>query len=201
MAEAVDTTNYEKFQTGNPVVQRMIGGFYRKVEEVVRPLKPATVLDAGCGEGETLDRLGAVLPPFPVGIDLNQESVEFAAQRLPDATIRQADLLELPFEDSSFDLVLCLEVLEHLPDPAAGLEQLARVSGGDIVVSVPHEPWFRLGSLARGKYLKGWGNHPEHVNHWNPKSFRRFLSTRTEVVEVQTSMPWIIARCRPLPAG
>ena len=199
--EAVDTTNYEKFQTGNPVVQRLIGGFYRKVEDIVRPLKPATVLDAGCGEGETLDRLAGVLPPFPVGIDLNQESVDFAAERLPDATIRRADLLELPFEDDSFDLVFCLEVLEHLPDPGAGLEQLARVSRQDIVVSVSHEPWFRLGSLARGKYLKTWGNHPEHVNHWNPKSFRSFLSTRTEVVDVQTAMPWIIARCRPLPAG
>lgn len=115
--EAVDTTNYEKFQTGNPVAQRLIGGFYRKVEDIVRPLKPATVLDAGCGEGETLDRLAGVLPPFPVGIDLNQESVDFAAERLPDATIRRADLLELPFEDDSFDLVFCLEVLEHLPDP------------------------------------------------------------------------------------
>ncbi|HMU25860.1 MAG TPA: class I SAM-dependent methyltransferase [Solirubrobacterales bacterium] len=199
--ETVDTTNYEKFQTGNPVVKRLIGGFYDTVEEVVKPLKPATVLDAGCGEGETLDRLSEVLPPAPTGIDLNPESVEFAARRLPGATIRQADLLNLPFEDGSFDLVLCLEVLEHLPDPAAGLAELARVSGRDIVVSVPHEPWFRLGSFARGKYLKTWGNHPEHVNHWNPKSLKAFLSTRTEVVEVQTSMPWIIARCRPLPAG
>jgi hypothetical protein len=66
---------------------------------------------------------------------------------------------------------------------------------------VPHEPWFRLGSFARGKYLKSWGNHPEHVNHWNPKSFQRFLSAQAELIEIRTSMPWIIARCRPRPAG
>lgn len=198
---SVDTTNYEKFQTGNPVVRRLIDGFYAKVEETVAPLKPETVLDAGCGEGETLDRLASVLPARPVGIDLNPESVEFAGQRLPDASLSVANLLELPFADDQFDLVLCLEVLEHLPDPAAGLAELARVSGRDIVVSVPHEPWFRLGSLARGKYLKTWGNHPEHVNHWNPRSLRDFLATQVEVVEVKTSTPWLIARCRPIPAG
>lgn len=194
----VETSNYEKFQTGNPVVQRLIGRFYEQVEEIVRPIAPATVLDAGCGEGETLDRLGELMPVGAVGIDLNQQSVEFAARRLPDATIRRADLLALPFGDRSFELVLCLEVLEHLPDPAAGLAELVRVSTGEIVVSVPHEPWFRLGSLARGKYLRTWGNHPEHVNHWNPRSFRSFLAAQTEVVEIRTSMPWIIGRCRPL---
>ena len=124
-----------------------------------------------------------------------------AGQRLPDASLSVANLLELPFADDQFDLVLCLEVLEHLPDPAAGLAELARVSGRDIVVSVPHEPWFRLGSLARGKYLKTWGNHPEHVNHWNPRSLREFLATQVEVVEVKSSTPWLIARCRPIPAG
>ena len=198
---SVDTTNYEKFQTGNPVVRRLIDGFYGKVEETVAPLEPGTVLDAGCGEGETLDRLAGVLPESPVGIDLNPESVRFAGERLPAARLSVANLLELPFADHEFDLVLCLEVLEHLPDPGAGLSELARVSGRDIVISVPHEPWFRLGSLARGKYLKTWGNHPEHVNHWNPRTLREFLSQQVEVVEIKTSMPWLIAWCRPATGG
>lgn len=192
----VDTTNYEKFQTGNPVVQRMFAGFFRTVAEMVEPLGAGSVLDAGCGEGETLERLGGILPEQPTGIDLNPESVAFARDRLPGATISEGNLLALPFEADAFDLVLCLEVLEHLSDPAAGVAELARVSARDIVVSVPHEPWFRLGSLARGKYLKGWGNHPEHVNHWNPGTFERFLDRQVEVVQVRTSMPWIIAHCR-----
>ena len=134
------------------------------------------MLDAGCGEGETLERLGGLIDGAVTGIDLNPESVEFAAARIPSGTFRVADLTDLPFEDDSFDLVFCLEVLEHIPDPAPALAELARVCRGDIVLSVPSEPWFRLGSLARGKYLEDWGNHPEHVNHWNPRSFRDFLA-------------------------
>lgn len=200
MAE-VETTNYEKFQTGNPVVRRMFDNFFRTVGQVVQPLGAKTILDAGCGEGEGLERLAGLLPEHPVGIDLNPESVEYARERLPGAKISEGNLLDLPFGESEFDLVLCLEVLEHIPDPAAGLAELTRVSGADIVISVPHEPWFRLGSFARGKYLKTWGNHPEHINHWNPKSFRAFAEAQAEVVEIRTSMPWLIAHCRPRQTG
>lgn len=197
----VDTTNFEKFQTGNPVVRRMFNNFFATVGEVVKPLGATSVFDAGCGEGETLERLAGILPERKVGIDLNPESVAFAKQRVPGAELSEGNLLDLQFPDSSFDLVLCLEVLEHLPDPAAGLSELVRVSSRDIVISVPHEPWFRLGSLARGKYVKTWGNHPEHVNHWNPKSFGTFLGQQAEVVQIRTSMPWIIAHCRPGQGG
>jgi len=194
---AVDTSNYEKFQTGNPVVRRLIDRFYGKVGELVAPLAPATVLDAGCGEGETLERLGGVLDGSVTGVDLNPESVDYAARRIPGGSFRVADLTDLPFDDDSFDLVLCLEVLEHIPGPKPALAELSRVCRGDIVVSVPSEPWFRLGSLARGKYLQGWGNHPEHVNHWNPRSLREFLSESTEVVTVERSTPWLLAHVRP----
>jgi ubiquinone/menaquinone biosynthesis C-methylase UbiE len=194
---SVETSNYEKFQTGNPVVRRLIDRFYGKVVAAVEPIGAGSVLDAGCGEGETLERLAGVLSGPITGVDLNAGSVEFTAKRIPSGNFQVADLTDLPFEDSSFDLVLCLEVLEHIPDPAPALNELVRVCRGDLVLSVPSEPWFRLGSLARGKYLSGWGNHPEHVNHWNPRSFRDFLAARTEVVSVERSTPWIVAHARP----
>lgn len=194
----METSNYEKFQTGNPVVRRLIERFYDKVGSIVGPLNPETVLDAGCGEGETIERLDGQLSGSITGVDLNQESVEFAAGRIPAGSFQVADLTALPFEDGSFDLVLCLEVLEHIPEPSLALAELARVCRGDIVVSVPSEPWFRLGSLARGKYLKDWGNHPEHINHWNPRSLREFLQTGAEVVSVERSTPWLVAQIRPV---
>ncbi|MBK5232600.1 MAG: class I SAM-dependent methyltransferase [Thermoleophilia bacterium] len=192
----MDTSNYEKFQTGNPVVRRLIDRFYGRVAEEIADLKPVAVLDAGCGEGESLERLGQFLPDTVTGVDLNPESVEFTRQRIPGGDFQVADLLALPFPDDSFDLVFCLEVLEHIPIPGAALAELARVCRGDLVLSVPSEPWFRLGSLARGKYLDGWGNHLEHVNHWNPRSLEQFLATRFESPVVRRSTPWLLGHCR-----
>ncbi|MGK2956670.1 MAG: class I SAM-dependent methyltransferase [Solirubrobacterales bacterium] len=192
----METSNYEKFQTSNPVVRRLIDRFYGRVEHVVSPLAPDAVLDAGCGEGETLERLARYLPELVSGVDLNPASVSFTKDRFPSGDFQVADILSLPFADDSFDLVFCLEVLEHIPEPGTALTELARVGRRDIVLSVPSEPWFRLGSLARGKYLSTWGNHPEHVNHWNPRTFHDFLSTRVDVVSVDRSTPWLVAHCR-----
>jgi 2-polyprenyl-3-methyl-5-hydroxy-6-metoxy-1,4-benzoquinol methylase len=178
-------------------VRRLIDRFYTRLFAVVEPLGAGSLLDAGCGEGETLARLGPLLPPRTVAVDLSPEAVAFTAQRTPGAEVSRQSVLELRFADSEFDLVLCLEVLEHLADPGAALAELSRVADRDLVLSVPHEPWFRLGSLLRGKYVRRLGNHPEHVNHWNPRSLRAFLGTRLEVVSLARPFPWLIAHCRP----
>jgi hypothetical protein len=86
--------------------------------------------------------------------------------------------------------------MEHLDRPAEALRELSRVSRGDLVVSVPYEPYFRLGSLMRGKYVRGLGNHPEHVNHWNRRSLPGFLRAQVDVTDVAVAFPWLIARCR-----
>lgn len=195
--EAVpESTNFEKFQTGNPVVRRLIEGFYEKVEAEISPLAPTAVLDAGCGEGETLARLSTLQGADLTAIDTSEDAVAYTAKRLPGVKASVESLYALPFPDDSFDLSMCLEVLEHLEEPGKGLSELHRVTRGDVVISVPHEPWFRLGSAMRGKYLKTLGNHPEHVNHWNAKSLQKFLETRFSSVQVTRSFPWLIAHCR-----
>jgi len=190
------STNYEKFQTGNPVVKRMIDHFYAQLGSVVDSLDSGSVLDAGCGEGETLTRLEGLPRKTTTAIDLSEEAVLHTERRVPWADISVASVTELPFDDDSFDLVLCLEVLEHLPEPNAALAELSRVSAGDVIVSVPHEPWFRLGSLLRGKYVSGLGNHPEHVNHWNRRTLPALLETHFQEVRLTGAFPWLIAHCR-----
>lgn len=191
-----ESTNYEKFQTQNPIVRRLIDRFYANLFATIQPLNASSTLDAGCGEGESLARLGSSLGANTTAIDLSADAVEFTARRHPAVEVTQQSVDDLPFADDSFELVLCLEVFEHLADPGAGLAELSRVAARDVVVSVPHEPWFRIGSLLRGNYLRGVGNHPEHVNHWNARSLRAFLETRLEVLSVERSLPWLIAHCR-----
>jgi SAM-dependent methyltransferase len=101
------------------------------------------VLDAGCGSGRTLDDLtayGAVS-----GMELNLAGV--AAARRRGHEVRQGRVEAIPYEDASFDLVTCLDVIEHTDDDVAALGDLRRVTrpGGRLVVSVPAHPrlWSR----------------------------------------------------------
>jgi SAM-dependent methyltransferase len=189
-------SNEVKFETGNPVVRRMIASFFDDLREVVEPLRPRSTLDAGCGEGETIARLGPLLGDRIAAIDISEYSVGRVAERLPAVEVARGSVTELPFADDSFELVLCLEVIEHLGDPRRAVGELQRVARRDVVVSVPYEPWFRLGSLARGKYLRSLGNQPEHVNHFNRRSLTALLEPELEIVELRVAFPWLIAHGR-----
>jgi SAM-dependent methyltransferase len=195
----MESSNLRKFRTANPIAGRLIDRLYREVAVVAAAGEATSLLDAGCGEGEALSRLGDRVPERTAAVDLDPDAVAFTQNRLPGVDVSRHSIDALPFEDDSFDLVLCLEVLEHVPQPGVALAELARVCSGRIVLSVPDEPWFRLGSLARGKYLRGLGDHPEHINHWNLRSLRATLEQEVDVISLRRSFPWAIAECRPRP--
>jgi hypothetical protein len=86
-------------------------------------------------------------------------------------------------------------MMEHLDRSAETRRELSRVNRGDLVGSVPSERFVRLGSLTRGNYVRGLGNHPAHVNHWNRRSLPAFLRSQVDVADVAVAFPWLIARC------
>jgi ubiquinone/menaquinone biosynthesis C-methylase UbiE len=187
----------EKYDSANPVVSYLIRRFFERLRSVVAGLEPRSVLDAGCGEGELPRR--AVLPPGVayVGLDQNLESL----REIGSGARVGGSVLALPFASESFDVVLCLEVLEHLSEPEAALRELSRVARRAMVLSVPHEPYFQMGNLLRGKYLDHLGNHPEHIQHWNPRSFERMLARVAAKSEMVEAFPWVIASCSPARPG
>ena len=148
----------------------LVERFLRRVAEVAAAQRPESVLDVGCGEGHVTARLpGARI----VGVDPDPRALEAAARRVPAGEFRRAAVTALPFDDGAFDLVVCTQVLEHLEDPAAALDELRRVARRAVLVTVPHEPWFRLGNLARGRHARRLGSTPGHVHTWTRRSFRR----------------------------
>jgi ubiquinone/menaquinone biosynthesis C-methylase UbiE len=189
----IRTSNFEKYSTRNPLARALYARFFARLAGLVEPLRPASVLDAGCGEGETIARLGPLLPANVTGFDNNPDCIAFVGRRFPQHRFSVEDIYRLPYADESFDLVLCLEVLEHLSEPERALAELCRVARRDLVVSVPSEPWWSLTNLARLKYVSRLGNHPEHVQRWNRRSLGRLLAPVAERLTLGGSYPWLIA--------
>jgi SAM-dependent methyltransferase len=119
--------------------------WYRGRRRVLRaeldrlPLGPdAWLLDAGCGSGRTLDELARY--GTACGVDMSEEAVAMARGRGHD--VRVGAVEALPFADATFDVVTCLDVIEHTPDDRATLRELLRVTrpGGVLIVTVPAYP-------------------------------------------------------------
>ena len=101
-----------------------------------------SVLELACGTGRVTGRLRAALPASGVLVatDLNQPMIDYASSAVPDRGItwQQADAQALPFEDGSFDVVVCQFGLMFLPDKVQGLREARRVlvPGGVLIASV-----------------------------------------------------------------
>jgi 2-polyprenyl-3-methyl-5-hydroxy-6-metoxy-1,4-benzoquinol methylase len=191
------SSNASKHESRNPIQRLVIARFHRRVVEVVQRLQPRTVLEVGCGEGYVLQALvRAGVRAELHGVDLDATAVGEARARLGrHATVEVADARTLaagdgPAAGARFDLVLMLEVLEHLPDPAGMLPVLEALADPHVLVSVPQEPWFSALNVLRGRHLRGFGNHPEHLQRFSKHAFVEFVARRFEIVAVPRCFPW-----------
>ena len=113
---------------------------------------PARILDAGCGSGRTLEDLVAYGEVS--GIEISPEAAEVARGR-DCGEVFVGRLEQLPWEADTFDLITCLDVLEHVPDDRMALTELRRVCrpGGWLVMTVP-------------AYQALWSYHDEANRHY-----------------------------------
>ena len=144
----------------------------------------ARVLDVGCGIGVLLDRLGSTYRTSSFGVDVSRESLRRGRTESPlgiEAAL--CDALRLPFADNSIDLVISLDVLEHIDSPNHAISEVVRVlrpSGRFLCYAVSRRNrytfnWFLATALDRLR-VDHWAwssHHPDLLV--DPGDVRRYL--------------------------
>jgi len=139
------------------------------------------VLDAGCGVGYGAQILAEAGASRIVGLDIAAEAVEAAVLRADSiGEFVVGDLEQIPFTPSSFDVVVCFEVIEHVDRRELVLDELRRVlrSGGVLIVSSPN----------RDVYLPG---NPHHMHEYTPSELQAALTKRFRHVALYRQHQWI----------
>lgn len=122
----------------------------------------ADILDAGCSIGYQLETIGKrYLPRSLTGYEWSKKTIEIARKLSPSPNYVLFDILK-DKNNKEFDVVLCIQVLEHLLDPEAALSNLLSMTkgGGFICITVPD-----------GRKDTFYG----HIFFWSPESFRLFI--------------------------
>jgi 2-polyprenyl-6-hydroxyphenyl methylase/3-demethylubiquinone-9 3-methyltransferase len=155
----------------NPVrlkyIRDMLDQHWQCDEHVRTPLEGKTALDVGCGAGllaEPLARLGAKVTAIDASPELIAVAREHAAAMGLEIDYRAGAVEELK---GQFDLITCMEVIEHVADPAAFVAALAKrlAPDGLLVLSTPNQTsWSRLMMIVIGE---GTGRIPKGTHDYD----------------------------------
>jgi ubiquinone/menaquinone biosynthesis C-methylase UbiE len=133
------------------MVPAMFAHWVRPLLELVGPREGERLLDVACGTGvvarRAVEMVGA--PGRVVGLDMNASMLAVARTLGPGVEWREGNALALPFEDGSFDVVVCQQGAQYFADPGAGIEEMRRVLA----------PGGRVGVVTWASIEQNVGNH------------------------------------------
>ena len=187
--------NLAKYKSKNFVKRHFVKKFLEEVGKVVEEKGVEEVVDVGCGEGQTIKYLRSnTLGLKFIGFDLWEKAVKESRRENPGVDFIVGDIYEVDklLGKGRVDLVMCLEVLEHLEEPGKAMEAMGRVDSVGYLFSVPNEPFFRVGNLVMLKNVTRFGNDVDHRQKWSKGEFYKFVSRYFKVRKILISSFWTI---------
>lgn len=144
----------------------------RLILNALGSLKGKKCLDVGCGDGNFTSDLAKEAEVS--GIEYSERAIQFAKRRVPEASFFVMDLTSMKFADKSFDVVTCLDVIEHLRDSVVekAINELWGVLkvDGTLIISVPS----KCRPLSK-----------THYRHYDYSDITKLLGGRFEITMVR----------------
>jgi SAM-dependent methyltransferase len=134
--------------------------YFGKIRREIEPLLPesvGSVLEIGCGAGGTLGWLRTIRDiRYAAGVEMMPEAGKIARTKFDDVEIGDINAVSLAFKTNQFDLILALDVLEHVTDPATILRRLREKlrPNGLVIASIPNVAHYQVAIplLFRGRW-------------------------------------------------
>src|SRR5690606_4617845 len=142
-----------------------------RIDAVLELLPRAnSLLDVGCGDGRITNRFVERIPRV-IGLDASAKALSYV-----NAETVCSNVDHLPFADQSFDVVSCIQVLEHLPGPVLRrtVEQLKRVAAKHLLIGVPLEESLHYRALVCARCGHGF-NQTGHLHRFSVARLRRLF--------------------------
>lgn len=187
-----------EYYSKNPVVKWLFKKRMYIVLKYLEIIKTDTLIDMGCGDGSLLQLINerGIKIRAMWGIDLNQKVVQLESQ-IKNCNFRVQNILKTDFQNCTFDVVICLDILEHMKDIKMAIIEIKRIlkDNSHLIISSPVEStlYKLLRFIIKGSYSQatgpGAGKHYYNARQLN-KIILQMGFTRVSLKKIPTGYPF-----------